>query len=74
MNATNKLHVALVKSYLGIGDCREDGFADQVGVAVELKVIQQEAGGQQHGRGVCRVPVSDALPSIPGALYREEHI
>lgn len=37
-------------------------------------MIQQQAGGQQHGRGVCCVVVSDALTGVPGALHIEEHV
>lgn len=55
----------------GLGDGGEDGSADHAGVGVELQVIQQQAGGQQHGRGVCRVAVRDALPGVPGALHTE---
>lgn len=40
----------------------------------ELQVIQQQAGGQQHGCGVCRVAVSDAPPFIPGALHTQERV
>lgn len=58
----------------GLGDSGEDGSADHAGVGVELQVIQQQAGGQQHGRGVCRVAVSDALPGVPGALHIEERV
>lgn len=43
-------------------------------MGVELQVIQQQAGGQQHGRGVCRVAVSDALPGVPGALHTQERV
>ena len=37
-------------------------------------MIQQQAGCQQHGRGVCCVTVSDALTGVPGALRIEEHV
>lgn len=58
----------------GLGDGGEDGPADHAAVGVEPQVIQQQAGGQQHGRGVRRVAVSDALPGVPGALRTEERV
>jgi len=54
--------------YLSLSDGGEDGSADHAGVGVELQVIQQQAGGQQHGRGVGRVAVRNAPPGVPGAL------
>lgn len=54
-----------------LGDGGEDGSADHVGVSVELQVVKQQAGGQQHGRGVGCVAVSDAFPGIPGALHTQ---
>ena len=60
--------------YPSLGDRGEDGSADHAGVSVEPQVIQQQAGGQQHGRGVGRVLVSNALPGVPGALHVEEHV
>lgn len=54
-------------------DRGEDAPADHGGVSVELQVIQQQARGQQHGRGVGGVVVGDALAGVPGALHIEEH-
>lgn len=56
------------EAHPSLGDRGEDGSADHGGVGVEPQVIQQQAGGQQHGHGVCCVAVSDALPGVPGAL------
>lgn len=54
-------------------DRGEDAPADHGGVSVELQVIQQQARGQQHGRGVGGVVVGDALAGVPGSLQIEEH-
>lgn len=62
------------RTYPSLSDRGEDGPADHAGVGVEFYVIQQQAGGQQHGRGVCCVVVSDALTGVPGALHIEEHV
>lgn len=60
-------------TYPRLGDSGEDGSADHAGVGVELQVVEQQAGGQQHGRGVCRVAVGDALSCVPGSLHTAEH-
>lgn len=61
-----------MSAYPSLGDRGEDGPADHGGVGVELQVVQQQAGGQQHGRRVGCVAVSNALPGVPGALRRVE--
>ena len=59
----------VTRSYPSLGDRGEDGSADHAGVGVKPQVIQQQAGGQQHGRGVSSVAVGDALPGVSGALH-----
>lgn len=61
----------VIRAYPSLTESGEDGVADHAGKVVELQVIKQQAGGQQHGRGVCCVAVSDALPGVPGALHIE---
>lgn len=59
-----------MKAYPCLADSGQDASADHFGVGVELQVIQQQTGGQQHGCGVCCVAVGDALPCVSGALRR----
>lgn len=66
-------NVSSVVAHLGLRQSGQDGSADDLGVGVQLHVIQQQTGGQQHGCGVGFVTVRDALTCIPGSLCERRH-